>query len=80
MFLLITQKFSSFGNSGIPGLHEDELAKEDIDWNPQVPFTSDTDKGGDVPIKIRRGMGKVMTNRTMNIPGMVVCLSPEKSV
>jgi len=65
MFLLITQKFSSFGNSGIPGLHEDELAKKDIDWDPQVPFTSDTDKGGDVPIKIRRGMGKVVTNRTM---------------
>ena len=72
MFLLMTQKFSSFGNSGIPGLHEDELAKEDIDWNPQVPFTSHTDKGGDDPIKIRRGMGKVMTNRTKYILGWFV--------
>ena len=72
MFLLMTQKLSSYGNNGIPGLHEDELAKEGIDWNPQVPFTSNTDKGGDDPIKTGRGMGKVMTNRTKYILGWFV--------
>ena len=43
-------------------LHEDGLAKEDIDWDPCVHFTSHTDKGEAIPIKIRRSMGKVMTN------------------
>ena len=69
VLLLMTQKFSSFGNNDIATLHEDELAKEDIDWDPSVPFTSHTDKGEDIPIKIRRSMGKVMTNRTMYILG-----------
>ncbi|XP_046793713.1 feather keratin Cos2-3-like [Gallus gallus] len=39
-------------------LHEDGLAKEDIDWDPCVHFTSHTDKGEAIPIKIRRSMGK----------------------
>jgi len=50
-------------------LHEDGLAKEDIDWDPCVNFTSHTTKGEAIPIKIRRSMGKVMTNRTMYILG-----------
>ena len=69
VLLLMTQKFSSFGNNDIATLHEDELAKEDIDWDPCVHFTSHTTKGEAIPIKIRRSMGKVMTNRTMNILG-----------
>ena len=55
-------------------LHEDELAKEDIDWDPCVHFTSHTTKGEAIPIKIRRSMGKVMTNRTMNILGCLLKL------
>ena len=58
-------------------LHEDGLAKEDIDWDPCVHFTSHTDKGEAIPIKIRRSMGKVMTNRTMYILG---CLLKPRSV
>ena len=77
VLLLMTQKFSSFGNNDIATLHEDELAKEDIDWDPCVHFTSHTDKGEAIPIKIRRSMGKVMTNRTMYILG---CLLKLRSV
>ena len=69
ILLLTTQIFSSFGNNGIAALHEDGLAKEGIDWDPRVHFTSHTDKGEAIPIKIRRSMGKIMTNRTMNILG-----------
>jgi len=50
-------------------LHKDELAKEDIAWDPCMHFTSHTDKGEAIPIKIRRSMGKVMTNRIMYILG-----------
>ena len=70
--LMMTQKFSSFGNNDIATLHEDELAKEDIDWDPSVPFTSHTDKGEDIPIKSRRSMRKMMTNRTMYILGCLL--------
>ena len=68
----MTQKFSSFGNNDIATLHEDELAKEDIDWDPSVPFTSHTDKGENIPIKSRRSMRKIMTNRTMYILGCLL--------
>jgi len=70
--LMMTQKFSSFGNNDIATLHEDELAKEDIDWDPSVPFTSHTDKGENIPIKSRRSMRKIMTNRTMYILGCLL--------
>ena len=39
-----------------------------------MPFTSHTTKGEAIPIKIRRSMGKVMTNRTMYILGGLVKL------
>ena len=72
ILLLTTQIFSSFGNNGIAALHEDGLAKEGIDWDPRVHFTSHTDKGEDIPIKSRRSMRKMMTNRTMYILGCLL--------
>ena len=59
MFLLMTQKFSSFGNSGIADL-QDKLSKEDIHGDPLVPFPSHTENGEVIPIKIRRHMEKIM--------------------
>ena len=52
ILLLTTQIFSSFGNNGIAALHEDGLAKEDIDWDPCVHFTSHTDKERSFPSRL----------------------------